>query len=317
MSEIERGPKPGSYRLIVYEAYRGRKPYASMLAESDITDGQAFRAISGLLEGKYFPEGFKDTLYRWRYGVFPGQRVLNPQIDFHRLQISEHKGGETAQMFPLLIRGFGLDEIWGITRFSIDQMHNVLSYLRRERGVLVRPTGEESGRTRLQTKRIRRILAGEESLTADEEKSFALAGEFLRSKLIPVELDSWNGLQQAYSLHDRRLPRLFADRLRLETFFTARMQAARGDMKLLAAYKYNGDKVDSKWFDKYLGQEEEFITEVLEGEMYFHVDEKGLFQIDDKGNRWRPIDIVDGEVVVAGFEQLRERRMARQWQPRK
>lgn len=315
MIGIEQGPRPNSNRGVIFEAHRNHKSYAQALEYTHLNDNQGMRALIGLIEGQYLPETMRDALYKWRYGISSdGQRVLNPMIEYHRLKISEQKGGETAQMFPLLIRGFGLDEIWGITQLSFSQMHNVLSYLRREQGVLARPTQEESNSTRLQTKRIRRVLSREESLTNTEEKSFALVGEFSRAKLVPVELDAWQGLHQLYALNSRDLPSLSADKARLEVFLRARMQSARGDTNLLATYKENGDKVDSEWFDNYLSVEEEFITEILESDMSYHVDDSGVYQQDDEGNRWRPVDVVDGKLVIAGLAELRSRRVLRERQ---
>lgn len=316
MNEIDRNrPKSDSHRGIILDAFEARKPYGQMLAEHNLTPLQARCAIGGLLRGGYLsPPATRDGLYAWVYDV--AGIGVNSATDAKRLKFSGMRGGVSAQMLPLIKRGFPLDEIWAVEGWKISQMHNALNSLRRGTKMIAKPTQQETNRTRAQTKHIRRILGGEEQLTAEEQNSFALAGEFLKANLLPLKLNVWAELNQLYALHHKSMPLLYADRARLEVFLAARIQIARErrDTSLLQMYRDMGNRVDAKWFDKYLCDEEEFILISLEDEKYRHADNLGFYWQDPYGDKWRPVDIKDGRLVIVGLQELRHRRHSREQQ---
>lgn len=313
MNEIDRSrPKPDSHRRIILDAFEAGKPYSQVLAEHNLTSLQARCAIGGLsLKGYLSPPATRDSLYAWMYDV-EGKGVSST-IEAKRLKFSEMRGGVAVQMLPFIKRGFELDEIWGITHLEITQMHNALNSLRRGSKMIAKPSQRETNHTRAQTKHIRRILCGEEQLTANEQNSFTLAGEFLKANLLPLKLNVWVELNQLYALHHKSLPLLYADRARLEVFLAARIQIARGrGTSLLQMYRDIGNRVDAEWFDKYLCDEEEFILTSLEDEKYQRADNLGFYWQDPDGNKWRPADIIGGRIVIVGLLELRYRRHLRE-----
>ena len=145
---------------------------------------------------------------------------------------------------------------------------------------------------------------------SNEKKSFAFVVKCLKTGLIEEDPSDYIALHRLYSLHSRRLPESYAERLMLEVFLKARRTS---DMVLLVKYRNLGEGIKPKWTGDALAEEEDFISTVInsgdeggDGE-----DNQGLYRLGPDGERWRtPIGLDDNGQIV--YETLTSRMTRRQ-----
>lgn len=152
-------------------------------------------------------------------------------------------------------------------------------------------------------------IADRPPISEDERKSRMFAHELWLAGLFAEGISAWEQLHEMYSKHQRALPTIPAQKLRLELFLKARKELKQeGKKELLDRYVDLGKKVDGRWFDISLAEEEDFITYVLDNRLALHEDKLGLYTIDKEGYRWRqPVGAGDRGIIFDSSNEARRR----------
>lgn len=158
-------------------------------------------------------------------------------------------------------------------------------------------------------------IADRPSISEDERKSRMFAHELWLAGLFAEDISAWEQLHEMYSKHQRALPTILAQKLRLEIFLRARKSFQRDkNTKLLDLYVALGKKIDERWFDINLEREEDFIIWTVEEGGLSGGDAEGLFKGDQEGYRWRqPVGTDEqGRIIYDSLETAIQRRKTRE-----
>ena len=219
--------------------------------------------------------------------------------DGYGVKNSERQGGIKNKAFPLALRGGLVGEIVQITDLDKQQIRSLFGHLRKT-GELKRPVKEEISKRKSKDSLSRKWRNSKDGMNA-----FALAKGLWKAGFFTEDLSVFLEIQQNYKAYDRKFPDNFPGQLRLEAFYVGRRHMSKGKMNIIATYRIIGSKVDLEWFDSSLTEEEEFIVSAL-GSKYSE-DKRGFFRIDKNGDKWRPIDMQDGKMVVFDSKELARR----------
>lgn len=290
MNKVEQGSNPAIVSLM-WDAFEQGISYAEALRTNEFSAEQGPRVVYALSQRQPLTVFDRSDLFAWRYGLEGnrGPRVINTNINAVNLNVSEGKNGGMVRMFPLLVRGFGLDEIWGITRLSFKQISNILELLRKDE-ILARPTSGETIVSKIQLDGARKIIKGDASFTPEQENAFAFVRKAQQERLVSNTTTRWNGLTTFFNESERGLPRLYADRLRLELYAAAVANEISGDSTLMRWYRNTGRQLDNGWFSSSLVEDEEFIARNVGNTI------RSLLAARQRG--WKSLDIVNGDLVA-------------------
>lgn len=231
-----------------------------------------------------------------------------------RAKISETKGGVRNRCLPLLLRGASVDDVLQLTSFKRNQIESLIDSSR-EKGILRRPTEEETRRAARKAHLGRPKGNKERNYSEEQKYAILLARHFCEEGHITKDLTYWDQLHEIYRRGRRELPESFVDQLRLEVFLAARTDIEKGDMTLIIAYGNLGNNVDTKWFGSSLVLDEEFVTFMVGNTTppRYSADTNGVFFLDTPHGISRPVELDDGIMVFDTLVMANKRRERRSW----